>query len=47
MKWGILATGMIARKFADTVNRMAGEGEKLIAAGSRSVEKVKAFAEEY
>lgn len=47
MKWGILATGMIARKFADTVNRMAGEGEKLIAAGSRSAEKAKAFAEEF
>ena len=47
MRWGILATGMIARKFADTVNRMAGEGEKLIAAGSRSAEKAKAFAEEF
>lgn len=24
MNWGILATGTIARKFADTVNRMGG-----------------------
>ena len=47
MRWGILATGMIARKFADTVNRMAGEGEKLLAVGSRSAEKAKAFAEEF
>ena len=27
MKWGIMATGSIAQKFASTVNRMTDEGE--------------------
>ena len=36
MKWGILASGTIAAKFARTVNAMAGEGETLAAVGSRS-----------
>ena len=31
MKWGILATGTIAKKFADTVNRMNLEDEQLAA----------------
>ena len=46
MNWGILATGTIARKFADTVNRMGGE-EKLVAVASRSEEKAAAFANEF
>ena len=29
MKWGIMATGSIAQKFASTVNRMTDEGEIL------------------
>ena len=37
MKWGILATGTIARKFADTVNHMDPEAEKLIACASRNL----------
>ena len=45
MKWGILATGTIARKFADTVNHMDPEAEKLIACASRNLEHGKAFAE--
>ena len=47
MKWGILATGTIARKFADTVNHMDPEAEKLIACASRNLEHGKAFAEKY
>ena len=43
MKWGILATGTIARKFADTVNHMDPEAEKLIACASRNLEHGKAF----
>ena len=27
MKWGILATGTIAKKFADTIRQMGAEGE--------------------
>lgn len=45
MKWGILATGTIAAKFADTINRM--EGQQLVACASRSAEKAAAFAEKY
>ena len=33
MKWGILATGTIAKKFASTVEQMGAEGEQLVAAG--------------
>ena len=40
MKWGILATGVIARKFADTINQMPGES--LAAVGSRTLEQAKA-----
>lgn len=47
MKWGILATGTIARKFAATVNQMKDPKERLAAVGSRNPEKAKAFAEEY
>ena len=47
MKWGILATGTIAKKFADTVNHMDPEDERLVACASRSLEHAKTFAEEY
>ena len=47
MKWGILAAGTIAAKFARTVNAMSGEGEALVAIGSRSVEKARTFADEH
>ena len=46
MNWGILATGTIARKFADTVNHMGGE-ERLVAVASRSEETAAAFANEF
>jgi hypothetical protein len=29
MKWGILATGTIAKKFASTVEQMGAEGEQI------------------
>ncbi len=45
MKWGILATGTIARKFAVTINQMPEQ--ELIACASRSLEKSKTFAEEF
>jgi predicted dehydrogenase len=47
MKWGILAAGTIAAKFARTVNAMTGEGETLVAIGSRNIEKAKGFAGEH
>ena len=31
MKWGILATGNIAKKFASTINQMSKENEQLVA----------------
>lgn len=49
MKWAILATGTIARKFAGTIRSMAsaGEDQQLIACASRSQEKAQAFADEF
>ena len=49
MKWGLMATGNIANKFAATINQMkeAGEPQLLFACASRSLEKAKAFAEKY
>lgn len=47
MKWGILATGTIAKKFAATVNQMKDTDEVLAAVGSRKGESAKVFAEEY
>ncbi len=44
MKWGILATGTIAAKFANTVNLMKDEGQVLAACASRSKEKAEEFA---
>lgn len=45
MKWGILATGNIAHKFASTLRKM--EDETLAACASRSMEKAEAFAQEF
>lgn len=45
MKWGILATGNIANKFATTINKM--DGQQLTACASRSLEKARAFADTY
>jgi len=47
MKWGILATGTIAKKFASTVVQMGAEGEQLAAVGSRHMESARAFAQQY
>ena len=47
MKWGILAPGTIARKFANTIIGMNDEQETLAAAASRSQEKAEAFAAEF
>ena len=48
MNIGILGTGWIAGKMADTVNSMSkNEGVKLLAVGSRTVESAQAFAEKY
>ncbi len=49
MKWAILATGTIARKFAGTIRSMAaaGEDQQLVACASRSQEKAQAFADEF
>ena len=47
MKWGILATGTIAKKFASTVEQMGTEGEQLVAVGSRHLESAQAFAQQY
>lgn len=47
MRWGILATGNIAKKFASTIIRMKNEGETLVAVGSRNLESAKVFAGEY
>ena len=47
MKWGILATGNIAKKFASTINQMSKENEQLAAVGSRHMDSAKAFAREY
>lgn len=47
MKWGIIATGTIAKKFASTVEQMGAEGEQLVAVGSRHIESAQAFAQQY
>ena len=47
MKWGILATGTIAKKFASTVEQMGAEGERIVAVGSRHLESAQAFAQQY
>ena len=45
IKWGILACGRIAKKFASDLNLV--EGAELIAVASRSKEKAIEFAKEY
>ncbi len=47
MKWGILAPGTIANKFAQTVIGMNTPEEQLLAVGSRNLEKAKTFGEQY
>ncbi len=47
MKWGILATGTIARKFASTLAQMQTEGEAAVAVGSRQLASAEAFAQQY
>lgn len=47
MKWGIMATGNIAGKFATTVNKMESEGEYLKAVASRTMDLACSFAEKY
>lgn len=45
MKWGILATGNIATKFAGTLLQM--EDQEAVACASRNLQKAEAFAENY
>lgn len=47
MKWGIMATGNIASKFAKTVLAMQSSEEALVAVGSRDEDRAKAFAGEH
>lgn len=47
MKWGIMATGTIAAKFAKTVAEMGSEGEVLTAVGSRDLQRAREFADTY
>ena len=46
IRWGILATGTIARKFVKTINSMSNETQ-VVACGSRNIENAKAFAHEF
>ena len=43
VRWGILGCGSIAQKFVDDLKQV--DGCKLVAAGSRNIEKAKAFQE--
>lgn len=45
MKWGIMATGTIARKFAQTVSQM--EDQTLAAVGSRRADSARSFAQSF
>jgi predicted dehydrogenase len=45
IKWGILGTGRIARKFAEALKSV--DNSELLAVGSRLFEKAKAFANEF
>lgn len=47
MQWGILATGTIAHKFAQTIAQMETEGERVAAVGSRGMESARTFAQQY
>ena len=39
MKWGIIGTGRIANKFANTLVYLKKEGEKFVAVASRDIDK--------
>ncbi len=45
IRWGILSTGRIARRFAEAIK--ATQDAELVAVGSRTMEKAQAFAAEY
>lgn len=45
LRWGVLAPGWIAHKFADNVNRLTSG--RVVAVGSRSAERAAAFADEF
>ena len=47
MKWGILATGTIAAKFAKTVTEMCSDDEEIVAVGSRDAKSAQEFADKY
>ena len=47
MKWGILATGTIAKKFVSTVEQMGAEGEQIVAVGSRHLESANSWHSSY
>lgn len=47
MNWGIIATGTIAEKFARTVNAMSAEHQRVVAVGSRDLERAGEFAEKF
>lgn len=47
MKWGIIGTGVIAKKFAATVAAMQAEGDVVVAVASRSQESADAFASQF
>ena len=46
IRWGILSTGTIAKKFAETLNEMKGEAI-FCGVASRDIKKAQAFADEY
>ena len=46
LRWGILSTGTIAKKFAETLSQMKGEAI-LAAVASRNIEKAEVFANEH
>lgn len=45
LRWGVLAPGSIAHNFADALRR--GTRQEIVAVGSRSVDRARAFAEEF
>lgn len=47
MKWGILATGTIAKKFAETIQHMQESSDVVIAVASRKKEAAELFARAY
>ncbi|MGN1189277.1 MAG: Gfo/Idh/MocA family protein [Candidatus Ornithospirochaeta sp.] len=47
MNWGIIGTGKIANKTAETLSFLNNEGERLVAVASRSMEKAEEFKNKY